>query len=143
MSKVFDSNFEEKVTGIVSEINASKGYIRVYTEGEYKYFNFKFEEKLSSTFLTTNTLFLSKKNGKYGYIDKDGNVVVDYIYDDATEQNTSGYVAVKKDGLWGSIDTKGNVVIKPEYNLDNNIKIDFIGSWHLCEDVNANYYLDV
>lgn len=143
MSKVFDSNFEEKVTGIVSEVNASKGYIRVYTDGEYKYYNFKFEEKLSSTFLTTNTLFLSKKNGKYGYVDKDGNVVVDYIYDDGTEQNTSGYVAVKKNGLWGSIDTKGNIVIQPEYNLDNNTKIDFIGSWHLCEDVNANYYLDV
>ena len=143
MSKVFDSNFEEKVTGIVSEINAAKGYIRVYTNGEYKYFNFKFEEKASSTFLTTNTLFLSKKNGKYGYIDKEGNVVVEYIYDDATEQNTSGYVAVKKDGLWGAIDTKGKVVIKPEYNLDNNMKIDFIGAWHLCEDVNANYYLDV
>ena len=143
MSKIFDSNFEEKITGIVLEINVSKGYIRVYTNDEYKYFNFKFEEKLASTFLTTTTLFLSKKNGKYGYIDKTGNVVIEYLYDDGTEQNTSGYVGVKKDGLWGSIDTKGNVVIKPEYNLDNNTKIDFIGIWHLCEDTNANYYLDV
>ena len=22
-------------------------------------------------------------------------------------------------------------------------KIDFISTWHLCEDTNANYYLDV
>lgn len=142
-SKFFDQNFDEKLNGIVSEINALKGYIRVYTDGEYKYYNFKFEEKLSSTLLTTNTLFLSKKDGKYGFIDKEGNVVVEYIYDDATEQNSSGFAAVKKDGLWGSIDTKGKVVIKPEYNLDNNIKIDFIGEWHLCEDANSNYYIDV
>ena len=143
MSKVFDSNFEEKITGIISEINDSKGYIRIYTDSEYKYYNFKFEEKLSSTIFTTNTLFLDKQNGKYGFVDKEGNVVVDYIYDDTTEQNASGYAAIKKDGLWGAIDSKGNVVINPEYNLDNNTKIDFIGVWHLCEDINANYYLDV
>ncbi len=143
VSKVIDSNFETKITGIVSEVNESKGYLRVYTEDTYKYYNFKFEEKDSSTFLTTNTLFLSKKDGKYGFVDKDGNVVVDYIYDDATEQNSSGYAAIKKDGLWGAIDAKGNVIVEPEYNLDNNEKIDFISTWHLCEDTNANYYLDV
>lgn len=143
VSKVLDSNFEEKVVGIVSEINTSKGYIRVYTNDDYKYYNFKFEEKPSASFLTSNTLFLSKKDGKYGYVDKDGNVVVDYTYDDATEQNISGYVAVKKNGLWGSLDSRGNVVAQPKYNLDNNTKIDFIGAWHLCEDMNANYYLDI
>ena len=28
--------------------------------------------------------------GKYGFVDKNGKVVVDYIYDDATEQNEYG-----------------------------------------------------
>ena len=143
VSKILDQNFNEKLTGTILEINAVKGYIRIKVNGEYKYYNFKFEEKLAENFLTTNTLFLKQQNGKCGFVDKDGKVVVDYIYDDATEQNTSGYAAVKKNGLWGAIDTKGNVVIKPEYNLDNNMKIDFIGTWHLCEDNNANYYLDV
>ncbi len=92
--------------------------------------------------LTTNTLFLSKKDGKYGFIDSSGNVVVDYIYDNATEQNISGYAGISKDGLWGALDLNGKVVVEPKYKLDNNEKIDFIGKWHLCEDVNANYYLD-
>ena len=143
ISKVYDSNYEAKVTGIVSEVNTSKGYIRVHTNNDYKYYNFKFEEKSAAQILTTNTLFLSKKDGKYGLIDKTGKVVIDYIYDDATEQNSSGYAAIKKDGLWGSIDINGKVVSQPTYNLDNNTKIDFIGSWHLCEDPNANYYIDV
>ena len=143
VSKVIDSKFETKITGIVSEINEEKGYLRIFTDDNYKYYNFKFEEKQSSTFLTTNTLFLSKKDGKYGFVDKEGTVVVDYIYDDATEQNASGYAAIKKDGVWGAIDAKGKVIVEPEYNLDNNTKIDFISTWHLCEDTNANYYLDV
>ncbi len=143
VSKVLDSNFEEKITGVVLEVNESKGYIRVQTKDSYKYYNFKFEEISSSSVLTSNTLFLSKKDGRYGFVDKEGKVVVDYIYDDATEQNSSGYAGVKQDGLWGSIDAKGNVIVNPEYNLDNNSKIDFIDRWHICEDANANYYLDV
>ena len=89
-----------------------------------------------------NTLFLSKKDGKYGFVDKKGNVVVDYIYDDATEQNEYGFVAVKKDGKWGAIDKDGKVVVEPIYNLENNLKIDFIGRWHLGEDINMNYYCE-
>ena len=143
VSQVYDSNYEIKITGIVSEINASKGYIRVYTGDEYKYYNFKFEEKEASSLLTSNTLFLSKKNGKYGFVDKSGKVIIDYIYDDATEQNSSGYAAIKKDGLWGAIDINGNIVTEPTYNLDGSTKIDFINAWHLCKDKNANYYLDV
>ena len=119
-SKIFDSNFAEKLTGEVLEINTAKGYLRININGEYKYYNFKFEEKSADTLLTTNTLFLKRQNSKYGFVDKEGNEVVDFIYDDATEQNPSGYAAIKKNGLWGAIDSKGNVVIKPEYKLDNN-----------------------
>lgn len=143
VSQVYNSDYQVKITGIISEINSSKGYIRVYTGDDYKYYNFKFEEKDASSLLTSNTLFLSKKDGKYGFVDKNGSVIIDYIYDDATEQNSSGYVAIKKDGLWGSIDINGKIVVEPTYNLDNNTKIDFIGAWHLCADTNANYYLDV
>ncbi len=73
---------------------------------------------------------------------KIGKVIVDYIYDDGTEQNSSGYAGVKKDGKWGSIDINGKVSVEPKYNLDKNSKIDFIGEWHLGEDENANYYLN-
>lgn len=140
--KIYDGNFEEKINGNVREINTSKGYIRISVNDEYKYYNFKFEEKSSSEILSSNKLFLSKKDGKYGFIDASGKLVIDYQYDDATEQNSSGYAGVKKDGLWGAIDLNGKVVVEPKYNLDNNSKIDFIGAWHLCEDTNANYYLD-
>ena len=85
---------------------------------------------------------MKKENGKYGFVDKNGNVVVDYIYDDATEQNEYGFAAVKQNGLWGSINSEGKNVIEPKYNLDNNLLVDFIGKWHLCEDVSMNYYCE-
>ena len=85
-------------------------------------------------------MFLSKQNSKYGFVDEKGNIVVDYIYDDATEQNEFGYIAVKKDGLWGSLDKQGNVICETKYSLENNLLVDFIGEYHLGEDLNLMYY---
>ena len=140
---LLDTSFNVKVTGIVSEINTSKGYVKVRADGEYKYYNFRLEERTAQDIFTTNTLFLSRQNGKYGYVNKEGIVVVDYIYDDATEQNDYGYVAVKKNGVWGALDQNGNVIVTPSYELTQNTVISFIGKWHLAPDLNANYYTDV
>ena len=141
-TSIIDEKFDIKLTGILSELNTDKSYIRMRLNGEYKYYNLKCEEKTNTQILEDNTIFLSKKDGKYGYVDKKGNVVVEHIYDDATEQNEYGFVAVKKNGLWGSIDKDGKVVIEPKYNLENNLKIDFISKWHLGEDLNMNYYCE-
>ena len=139
---IINENYESKITGILSEINTTKSYIRMRVDDEYKYYDLSCQEKTNIEVLEDNTLFLSKKDGKYGFVDKKGNVVVDYIYDDATEQNEYGFVAVKKDGKWGAIDKDGKVVVEPIYNLENNLKIDFIGRWHLGEDINMNYYCE-
>ena len=137
---ILDNNYTVKLTGILTTLSNEKGYIELKQDDEYKYYNFKFEEKKDNEIYTNNTLYLSKKDGKYGFVDKEGNVVVDYIYDDATKQNEFGYAAIKKDGKWGSIDEKGTVVQEPTYNLDEYLKIDFIAKWHLGKDINMNYY---
>lgn len=131
---VLDSNLAQKLSGIVSEINVSKGYIKIYADNEYRYYNFKFEEKQNTEILSHSTLFLSKKDGKYGFVDKAGNIVVDYIYEDATEQNSCGYVAVKQNGVWGALKKNGSIELEPTVNLDNSIYVDFIGQWHLSDD---------
>ena len=139
---IFDSNFETKVVGILSELNTDNGYMKIKVDEGYKYYNFKFEEKNIKDVFINSKIFVSKKDGKYGFIDSKDSIVVDYIYDDATELNDYGFAAVKKDGLWGAIDKEGNIVIEPKYNLDENLKIDFIGKWHLGMDLNMNYYCD-
>lgn len=141
-SDIISHDFQVKLTGIVSEVNIDKGYIKVRQDNENKYYTLKFEEKKQEEVLKSNTLFLSKKDGKYGFVNKDGVPVVNYIYDDATEQDEYGYSCVKKDGKWGVIDQKGTVIVEPQYLLENNVLIKFIGKWHLAEDLNANYYTD-
>ncbi len=135
--------FEVKTTGIISEINTKQGYIKVRKDGEYKYYNFKLEEKDIKDVLSTNTLFLSKKGDKYGFVNANGIVVVDYLYDDATEQNDYGYAGVKIGGKWGAIDSSGKVVVEPTYEFNQNTVISFINKWHLAPDLNANYYTDI
>ena len=139
-SQVMNNQFEVKQTGILIEINTDSGYFVLRQNDEYKYYNFKFEEKNKKDILTNHTLYLDKKDNQYGYVDKDGNVVIEYMYDDATEQNEYGFAAVKKDGKWGAINNKGEVIQEPTYNLDDYLIIDFIGKWHLGKDMNMNYY---
>ncbi len=136
------NDFTVKQEGILSEINIENGYMKIRVNNEYKYYNFKFEEKTNRELLTANTLFLDKKDGKYGYVNKEGVVVVDYIYDDAKEQNEFGYCSVKQNGMWGCIDSKGKMLITPAYQLENNSIIEFIQKWHRGEDLNLNYYTD-
>ncbi len=128
---LFDSNLTEKLTGIFVY---EEDYIKARVDGVDKYYTYKFEEKQSKDILTKNTLFVSKKDGKYGFVDSKGNVVVDYIYDEAKEQNIYGFAAVKLNGLWGSIDKTGKLVLQPQVNLDDNIYIDFIREWHLADE---------
>ncbi len=141
-SDFIGQDFTVKLSGILSELNIENGYMQIRTNEEYKYYNFKFEEKTNQELLTANTIFLSKKDGKYGYVNKDGVVVVNYIYDDAKEQNEFGYASVKKDGMWGCINSKGEEVIAPAYKLENSYVIEFINKWHRGEDLNLNYYTD-
>ena len=92
--------------------------------------------------ISNENLYIYSKNNLYGFVNKDGIVIVDYIYDDATEQNEFGYASVKKDGLWGCINSKGEVTISPAYALENSILVEFIGKWHRGQDLNLNYYTD-
>mgnify|MGYP000701103977 FL=1 len=89
-----------------------------------------------------NDVLLSLKDGKYGFVNKAGIVVVDYIYDDAREQNEYGFASVKKNGMWGCVNSKGKQVMTPAYQLESNSLIEFINKWHLGEDLNLNYYTD-
>ena len=146
--KVADNSYEyvnkdgsvKFTAGAETKIN---GFISVKNGEDVKYYNNKLEEKSAKDVYPTNTIYIKKENGKYGFVDKDGKEVVEAKYDDATEQNDYGFAAVKKDGKWGSLDQSGKVVLEPSYKINENNRVDFIGRWHVCADKNANYYTDL
>jgi len=55
-----------------------------------------------------------KRNGKWGFADTDGTIVIDFKYEDALSFSTY-LAAVKTGGLWGYISLSGNLVIEPVY----------------------------
>ena len=56
-------------------------------------------------------------DGKYGYIDKTGELVIPAVYDEAGDFS-EGLAAAKKNGKWGFIDPDGEEVIPFEYIYD-------------------------
>lgn len=138
---LIDRNFNVVLSDVIlSELNLEDGYLRVRQGENYNYYNFKFEKKTNKDVLTTNTLFLVKENGKYGYENKNGERIVDCIYEEAKEQNRFGYCVIKKDGVWGALKSDGTVVVKPSVNLDDYLYVDFIGTWYLSKDLDLNVY---
>lgn len=62
----------------------------------------------------SNGVSLVKKSGKYGFVNKDGKVVVPLIYDESSTMS-EGYAPVRSGNLWGYVDSVGNVTIEPKF----------------------------
>lgn len=135
---LIDRNLQLKQT--CTSFSVSNGYIRAKINDEYKFFNLKFEEKSNREVYPNNTLFVAKNDGKFGLVNKDGKLVVSYQYEDITEQNEYGYVAVKKDGKWGIIDQYANTIVEPKYTVKNEDNIRVVGKWILIEKGNLSCY---
>ncbi len=56
-----------------------------------------------------------RENGKIGYKNADGKVVIPAIYDTGTEYMVGNHAVVQKNNKWGMIDTNGKILIPFEY----------------------------
>ena len=86
-----------------------------------------------------------KLGGKWGYIDNQGEVIIEPEYENAKAFKV-GYAAVCKDGRWGYINERGQMVIKPTFmqaNLLNAKGITYVqdeeGEWNQLELLKADY----
>ena len=55
-----------------------------------------------------------ERDGKWGFVDAGGNVVIEPKYDKA-KSFSNGYAAVMKDGMWGFINTSEEMIIEPVF----------------------------
>jgi len=110
-------------------------------------------EKIDDHHGFSEGLFAVKKDGSWGFIDEEGNVIIDFLYDPYKVETfdyitevvtfeyvytaTNGYIAVLQDGKWGLIDTEGNVVVETAYDGISQVNPDGMfwlkenGSWSL------------
>lgn len=111
----------------------------IYDISEKKYYILPFEVSYVSYngFLP----YHDYDNDISGYIDFDGNTVIDAQYDYAKLFTESGLAAASKDGLWGYINTKGKFVIEPKFKSADNFSKDGIA---LVTDTNDKaHYIDI
>ena len=75
-----------------------------------------------------DSLILVKKNDKYGYINKNGKVIIEQKYDYATDF-VNGFAMAKLNSdektPYHIIDKKGNTIVKSEYDAEYNSKYKY------------------
>ena len=121
----------------------SKEYVSIYSGTELKYIN-NVGELVSNTEVYKDLKLYSYQadDGKWGFVDKDGNVVVDCKYDVVTELNEYGFAGVFQENKWGVIDENGKVVVVPEYELVTYYSPTFVGKY-LLEELETKYCIEV
>lgn len=138
---LYNLNMKEIVSmdnAIVKEVKDEKSYILLYSDTDFKYLDKEGNILTSQNLFENNTLFAKNINGKWGFVDKAGNLKVQNDYELVTDFNKYGFAGIKKDGKWGSINQNGEVVQEPTYDLKRNIP-EFVGKYYR---VNATKFSD-
>lgn len=89
--------------------------------------------------LSKNQIFAKEQDGKWGYVNAEGKVIVQFEFDLTEDINEYGYGAIKKDGKWGVVDSEGAFILDPTYELDD-IEPIFIGEYY---KTNESYEVNV
>lgn len=105
-------------------------YIKIYNTSEIRYFDKEGKELKNTEVYPNNKLFVKIENNHYGFVNSNGELVIENKYDKAYEFNEYGYAAVMKDEKWGAIDEEGKEVIAPTYELKNQGEPSFIGIYY-------------
>ena len=135
--------YSKELTKITELKNATiekkENYIRLYNNDEIKYVTEEGKEVKNTQLLKDNKIFASKNNGKWGFVDKNGNIAIGYDYEYVTEVNQYGFAGIKQNGLWGVVDSEGKIVVKPKYKL-NDTEPTFIGEYYQVTYGNGERY---
>lgn len=116
-------------------------YLKVYSQLEDKYLSFDGKILESKDVLKNNALLADKKDDKWGFVDRSGNLVVDYQYDKVTEFNEYGFAGIKVDNKWGVIDLSGDIIQEPIYEIEqSNLDPEFLGEFYKVYYGYGEYY---
>lgn len=115
---IYDINAKKTVSVKNAYIYMEKDYIKILSDTERKYIDNNGKEISNKEIYLQNDLFASLKDGKWGFTNVDGKVIVDYKYDMVTELNKYGFAGIKQNNLWGVIDRNGNIIVEPSYKID-------------------------
>lgn len=125
--------YNEKMEKVASLEEASlrieENYIKLTSKTERKYFNNQGNEISYQEIAPNLSLYaFQKEDGKWGFKNKEGIIVIEAIYDMVTELDIYGFAGIKKDGKWGVINQKGEIIVEPSYEIEWE-EPEFIGPY--------------
>lgn len=133
--------YSSKMHKITSMDNATittgENYILLSSDKDFAYYDFSGNKLESKDIFPNNQLFAKKINGKWGFVDKSGNIVVQNEYEMVTNFNEYGFAGIKKDGKWGVIEqTDHKIIQEPIYELEWT-QPSFIGKYYCVGNGNG------
>lgn len=140
MMQLYNKQLEELCEMENAVIDVEEDYVKIYNDTETKYFDLAGNEKQNTDILPNNQIYAKSQNGKWGFVDKSGNVVIDYIYDKATDLNLYGYAGIKLDGKWGVVNANGEIIVEPAYTLKERTEPEFIKEYYKVEYGYGEFY---
>ncbi len=132
--ELYNKKMEKVSTQTDARIYIKDNYIEIASANNIEYFDFDGNKQEAKSIFSENKIFAQQKDGKWGYVDKNGNTVVEFKYEMATDINKYGFGAFKLDGKWGVIDQNGNVIKEATYDLDQ-YNPQFIGQYYEVSNV--------
>lgn len=130
-TEVYSEKMEKVCSTQNSFVYRENDYIKVYSSEMTQYFDDRGRKLEAKDVFAKNNLLADEKNGRWGFIDRSGSVVINYQYDKVTEFNVYGYAGIMEDDKWGVIDINGDIVLEPIYELENtNTEPEFLGKYY-------------
>ena len=139
ITEIYSSNMNKICELQNATVEKHEDYIKIYNENETKYINKDEQETSNIDIFTNNKIFAQEFRRRWGFIDSNGNKVVDYEYDKVTEVNKYGFAGIMKDDKWGVVDSNGQIIIEPTYELNDN-EPTFIGEYYQVIYGNGEIY---
>ena len=128
--EIYSSNLEKIAEMNNATLTVEDNYIKLSSTTEIKYFDLEGKEKQNTEIFPENTIFAKSQNGKWGFVDKNGQVVIDYQYDEVTEQNEYGFAGIKLNDKWGIVNKNGKIIVEPTYEINAEETPEFIGTYY-------------
>ena len=139
---LYNENMEKVVSLTNATVYVEENYIKITTDTQREYLDKQGNPIQNTSVFTGNTLFAYQENGKWGFRDKEGNTVIQPVYDMVTECNSYGFAGIKQNDKWGVVDKNGNILVEPIYNIDWDDP-EFIGKYcRLNFGYGLEYYTD-
>ncbi len=140
--EIYSANIEQIAVMKNAKLYTYNDYIKIVSDTETKYISLDGKILTNKQALPNNTLFATSKYGLWGFEDKDGNIVVEQVYDMVTEFNKYGFAGIKEGNKWGIIREDGTIIVEPKYEISSNVEPEFIGQYYKINYGGEMYFTD-